>query len=174
MTARREVIEVNKNLDQLLKYFNKKERKKIVNAGAAILVKEARSNIQDSKEVHHRYSTDKLDKSIKAPKGSGKITASYYPGNLIRSIRRLNFRRSSAAYVGPKINKGSSSGVFGRGNRVDGWYAHFQEFGTANNPRPRNFGFMRKSLNNSRAKVIAKIEDRAKKQLEKFKRNHTK
>jgi HK97 gp10 family phage protein len=44
----------------------------------------------------------------------------YRPGNLRKSMQRLSFRRSNAAFVGPKLGK----------KLPDGYYAHMVERGT--------------------------------------------
>lgn len=64
----------------------------------------------------------------KASKGSGNVLATYKPGNLRRSIRVLAFRRSPAAWVGPKLGK-----------TPDGYYAHMVERGTKNQPAQEFF-----------------------------------
>ncbi len=85
-----------------------------------------------SEETHYRYSTPKATKKIRAPKGSGKIIATYTPGNLERSFQVLKFRRAkNAVFVGPKFDKEGSTGTFS-GNRTDGYYAAWQEFGAPN------------------------------------------
>lgn len=77
-----------------------------------------------SKAVHYRYK-----------KGQGRV-AEYHPGNLKRSVQRMFFPRSRDPWVGAKLSKGSPIGVFS-GSRVDGFYAHFVEYGTARMaPRP--------------------------------------
>ena len=45
-----------------------------------------------------------------------------------RAFRTLQFRRSAAIFVGPKIDKSGSGGEF-KGRRTDAYYAHFVEFG---------------------------------------------
>lgn len=77
-----------------------------------------------SKAVHYRY------------KKGGRV-AEYHPGNLKRSIQRMFFPRSRDPWVGAKLSKGSPAGVFS-GGRVDGYYAHFVEYGTVSMP-PRPF-----------------------------------
>ena len=67
-------------------------------------------------KTHKRY---QAKKGKRAAKGSGTVVATYRPGNLRRSIRVLNFRRSPAAFVGPKLGK-----------NPDGYYAHMVERGT--------------------------------------------
>lgn len=72
---------------------------------------------------HSRYSTAKVLKGMKAPKGMGTVKETYQPGNLSKSFKTLLFRRSQAVFVGPKV-----------GSTPDGYYAHFPEFGTVNQP----------------------------------------
>lgn len=64
----------------------------------------------------------------KAAKGSGNVLATYKPGNLRKSIRVLSFRRSPAAWVGPKLGK-----------TPDGYYAHMVERGTVHQPAQEFF-----------------------------------
>lgn len=75
--------------------------------------------------THRRY--PKM-KGKKAGKGSGNVLGTYRPGNLRRSIRVLNFRRSSAAFVGSKLGK-----------NPDGYYAHMVERGTPTQPAQEFF-----------------------------------
>lgn len=77
-------------------------------------------------EVHHRRDV------------SGKVVASYYKGNLKRSIRILKHLGAYKAakttlnfwgiFIGPLVAQMGTKGTFA-GDRVDGWYAHIQEFG---------------------------------------------
>lgn len=63
-------------------------------------------------------------------RGPGGVNVVYRPGNLRRSFRKLLFRRSSAVFVGPKVD-------FAGGASANGYYAHFVEFGTVNQaPQP--------------------------------------
>lgn len=165
---KRELAEIKKTLRSLVKHFDKDTQKKILTPAANFLIKTIKSNIKDSSKPHFRYGTPKLNESIRAPKGKGKVVATYYPGNLRKSITKLRFRRSSGIWVGPKVNKREPSGAFGKGRRVDGWYAHFQEFGTVNNPTPRNFGFMRRSFNSVKSQMIKSVEKMAKKKTKEF------
>lgn len=64
----------------------------------------------------------------RAKRGFGKVAAIYKPGNLQKSFRVLNFRRSEAAFVGAKLGRGLP----------DGYYAHMVEFDTKINAG-RNF-----------------------------------
>ena len=93
-----EVAQAIKKLRSLKKELSKRELQKPLRESAKILVKEARSNIPKSSKVHHRYSTAKVVGKIRAPKGFGKIVATYYPGNLRRSLRVLTFRKSKNVF----------------------------------------------------------------------------
>ncbi|MEO0132752.1 MAG: HK97-gp10 family putative phage morphogenesis protein [candidate division WOR-3 bacterium] len=75
-----------------------------------------------SDRPHYRYK-----------KGQGKV-ATYFPGNLRRSIKRLNFRRTKDVWVGPFLDKTNSGGIYSSDTKVDGYYAHFVEYGTTRAP----------------------------------------
>lgn len=157
--------EIEKNLEAFLKKFAPKERKKMLLPAAKVFQKEVRSNIPVSKKAHHRYNTAKLLGSLRAPKNSVKPEATYEPGNLRRAIQILLFRKSPDLFVGPKVNKSGSKGVFA-GRRVDGYYAHWVEFGTPHYP---GFAYMRKSLSTAKSAVRKSIEMEARKKVKNFK-----
>jgi HK97 gp10 family phage protein len=76
---------------------------------------------------HKRYNTPKILGKLRAPKGSGRVVATYQPGNLGKSFSILNFRRAkNAKFIGPRLDKS------GGGRTPDGYYAHMVEFGTVN------------------------------------------
>ena len=95
-------------------------------AGTLIAAIKARAPI--SEKAHSRYDTPKASGRIRAPRGQGRIVATYNPGNLARSFRTLTFRQSAAVFVGAKLEKGNSTGLFS-GARTDGYYAHWMEYG---------------------------------------------
>ena len=111
----------------------KKESQTAFKKAAVPLISEIQARAPVSEKPHSRYSTPKAAGKIRAPKGQGRIIATYYPGNLRRSFRTLTFRRSSAVFVGPKLAKQNNQGEF-MGARADGYYAHMVEFGTMHNP----------------------------------------
>ena len=117
----------------------KRQTTRILSQAAAPLVEEIQARAPVSDEEHYRYSTAKASKSIRAPKGSGKVVATYTPGNLERSFNVLKFRRAkSAVFVGAKLDKSGSTGLF-TGKRTDGYYLAWQEYGAPNAgipPRP--------------------------------------
>lgn len=127
--------EVNAAILKLRKISDnaKKQSQSVFKEAAGPLIAAIQAKAPQSEEIHHRYSTAKASGKIRAPKGSGNIVASYMPGNVQRSFRTFTFRRSAAVFVGPKVQKGQSRGTFS-GNRVDGYYAHFVEFGTQDIP----------------------------------------
>lgn len=109
----------------------KKNRQRIAALGGAYFAAAAEAAAPRSKRPHKRYSTAKVARGIRAPKGAGNVVATYYPGNLGASIQVLNFRRApSKVYVGARLAKGRASGTFGRGSRTDGYYLHMVELGT--------------------------------------------
>lgn len=133
--------------------FPKKKRQKLLKKAATPMVKAAKANIKDSKEPHKRYSTAKLTNKLRAPKGQGNVVAVYHPGNLRRSIRKKNLRRTADILVGPQTSKGSPKGDF-KGRRVDGYYAHMVEFGTIKQPGQ---AYMRRALDSTKAIVAQNI-----------------
>jgi HK97 gp10 family phage protein len=106
----------------------KKESQQAFKEAAPILISAIQARAPQSEKPHYRYSTPKVAGNLRAPNGMGKIVATYMPGNLKRSFKTLVFRRSASIYVGPKLDKQGSGGTF-TGNRTDGYYAHWQEFG---------------------------------------------
>ncbi len=108
----------------------RKASKEAFGEAANVLISSIRAAAPQSAKPHYRYSTPKMGKRKRAPKGSGQKVATYMPGNLKRSFQILPFRRSPAVWVGAKLSKrGTGGGVFA-GNRVDGFYAAMVEFGT--------------------------------------------
>lgn len=93
----------------------KKDSQDAFKQAAPVLISAIQGRAPESEEPHSRYS-------------GGRIVATYYPGNLRRAFRTLQFRRSAAVFVGPKLDKGGTGGEF-RGRRADAYYAHFIEFG---------------------------------------------
>ena len=68
-----------------------------------------------SSKPHSRYKR-MANSGRRMPKGYGVKVATYRPGNLRKSIRRLNLRKmKTAVMVGPLLG----------GKAIDGYYAHF-------------------------------------------------
>lgn len=121
--------------------------------GAAPIVSAAKANAPQSNEPHHRYK-------------DGRKVATYYPGNLRRSIRVLPLRRTkSAVLIGPKLARSSGGPAEGdfRGQKVDGWYAHFVEFGTIEQP-PQPY--MRPAAQQAGTQALRLAVDELKKEID--------
>lgn len=119
----------------------KNQRREILEQGARPVVEFARAHAPVGIKVHFRYNTPKAAKSMRTPKGSGVIEATYRPGNLRASIKAMFFRRAqSSVFIGP-VRARNPRGVFGpeysftydggivAAARSDGYYAHWVEFG---------------------------------------------
>jgi hypothetical protein len=118
----RELKKAIDNLKLLRKGLTRKEIQDPLKKSSKILVKASKQNIPKGKrQFHHRYE-GKVSGKKKAPKGLGKIAATYYKGNLRRSLQTLIFRRSLNVFVGFKRPKGGNRGEF-KGRKVDGYYA---------------------------------------------------
>jgi len=131
-------------MDELIRAMNKikdaaknKDIDKIERKAAKVMVEEMRSQIPQSKKPHHRYS-------------KGKIVATYYPGNLRRSIGVIRLKNSFFKWIGPRKSR-NSKGEF-KGSKVDGYYANFVEYGLGKGDSSGK-GFARKSYENKKDTV---------------------
>lgn len=147
---------------KLSKGMTKAKRKSMLRPAAKPLVDEAKKIVRaqtwrsGKRQVHYRY------------KGGVKV-ATYYPGNLARSIRVLDFKKSSDVFVGPKkSSKGEGTGVF-KGGKVDGWYGHFLEFGSA---KHRPIGFLRNAHENKKGEVLKIIEGKVMQNVREWSKKH--
>jgi HK97 gp10 family phage protein len=115
------------------------ERKTALNAAGQTLVDSMVRKVPVSNKVVKRYS-------------NGKVVATYYPGNLKRSIGILDFKDKNNVYVGVEIKpKGQGKGTFS-GSNVDGWYAMYVEYGKRKNP------FIRPAVDEVGSTVIRNME----------------
>jgi hypothetical protein len=138
-----------KEINKLLKSLSKAERKKLARPAAKMMQQAIASKAPVADVPIRRYSTPKVAKMMKAPKGMGVVVATYHPGNLSRSIKVLSFRKSGYLFVGPKVDKKGSSGDFNSASKVDGWYAHIVE---------RNHPFIRPAAMAAQASVLDKLK----------------
>lgn len=106
------VIEVLKAFDDLQKIVkDPKMRRRVMRKPANIVKKSAQANVRDSGRTHHRYK-------------NGEKVATYYSGNLRKSIKRLPLRKTPDTFIGPIISRKNKSGDFGvSASKVDGYYA---------------------------------------------------
>lgn len=126
--------DINRAVAKLQKFGDvvARNRQRIAALGGAYAAAAAESAAPRSSKPHKRYSTPKVTNRLRAPKGSGRVAATYYPGNLANSLRVLKFSRAKTkVFVGAKLAKGrSAKGTFGLGQRADGYYLHMVERGT--------------------------------------------
>lgn len=111
---------IEQEIDELVRRIRavsnnaKKESKQAFRAAAKPIISAIQERAPVSNEPHSRYN-------------GGKKVATYYPGNLKRSIKVLALRRAQyAVYIGPRMVN-ESTGEF-KGQKTDGYYAHLMEF----------------------------------------------
>lgn len=126
----RDIAALAKLLEQLPAAFPLEERKAILEESAAPMVAAARSFAPKSNKVHYMYATGhKLTNKLRAPKGMGKVSAIFQPGNLSRSIDVLKhgpFKKAVNVYIGPRYPR-----RFSVNSRIAAaHYAHMVEMGT--------------------------------------------
>mgnify|MGYP000430441783 CR=1 FL=1 len=124
--------------------FKGRERKRVLRAGAQPLIKTARSLTPRSSRPHYRY-----------PRNGDRVKIN--PGNLRRSIKVPNFRRSQDVFIGPKQGKTSSAEIGGPGQQVDGYYAQML-FGSA---RAFNHRILRAASRASGSEALTRIKAKA-------------
>lgn len=156
-----ELKKFNREIKKVAKKLDDKTLKKAFRKGSKPFVNAAKAKAPAARRDVHRYSTAKMSSARRAPKGMGAIRATYTPGNLGRSMRVLPMRRlKRSVLIGPRRMR-RPGGVFA-GRRVDGWYAHFVEFGTKHS---RKRPFVQPAWEGSKAAVMSKIRLELKKQI---------
>jgi hypothetical protein len=106
-----QLLSIQKNFQELGKSINDRYiRRRAFLKAAQIVKKGVQSKIKDSKRPHYRQDVGR------------KIT--YYPGNLRKSIKRLQFRRSPDVFVGPLLrNRKAGASVGKSAGTAEGYYA---------------------------------------------------
>lgn len=105
-------------------------RRRIANAAAPLVVAAIQGETPISERKHFRYRTPKLIGRLRAPKGFGKVVASYAPGNLQKSVinladRRSKYKKIGNVIIGPIYSRTSKGENIGSSKRnADGYYAH--------------------------------------------------
>lgn len=117
----KEISDIMKRLFGVSKAAQK-ESKSAFRKASGIMINAIRSAAPKSDRPHTRYKAVKFDGSVY------REGFTYYPGNLRRSIRVLPLRKTDALFIGPKLDKNPSGDDY-KGNKVDGYYAHWVEFG---------------------------------------------
>jgi len=161
---RNDVTHLNQKLKDLSQSLDDKTIRKIMRKGAKPFIQAAKSAAPVARKNVHRYSTPKLSDKLKAPKGLGKIAATYSPGNLSRSIKALPLRKlKTSVIIGPKKGGRNSQGLF-KGRRVDGFYGHLVEFSTK---YKKATPFMSPAWRRTQNQVLAKITKEMEMQISK-------
>lgn len=119
----KEFKEISKNLS------NVDARREVAQAALPFVIPAIQNASPVGNRIHKRYNTPKLVNKLRAPKGLGRVVATYYPGNLRQSVidlatRKAKFKKSPAVVVAPFYGRRGSKGTFGKGKRVDAYYAH--------------------------------------------------
>lgn len=134
------------------------ERKKMLEYAAIPMVEELQRRAPVGSRIHTSY---------KSKKSGGGKQGRYYPGNLRKSFRILDLRKSQAVIVGAKLTRGGR-GNFGLG-RFNAYYLHWVEYGTVNMAaRP----FVRPSIVSAGPHVVRRITNAARLYAEKFARQN--
>lgn len=110
------VEEVEREIKKLARTLTTKELKRITGKAVGILISTARQMAPVSKRARPRYRYL-----------HGKRVATYYSGNLRRSIGILKLKRSPYTWVGHRKDQEGTGGEM-RGGRVDGYYGHMVEW----------------------------------------------
>ena len=110
------------------RFSNTDTRRQIAQAAVPIVVPAIQGTTPMSKKEHKRYDTSKLVNRIRAPKGMGRVAATYLPGNLKAATidlatRRRKFAKSSVVVIAPFYSR-SKAKIVGKGKSVDAYYAH--------------------------------------------------
>lgn len=128
----REINEAVRRLKELPGYIDR-DVKALVKHAAEPVLRSAKTKAPKSEKPHYRY------------KNGNKVA--YYPGNLKRAIVFLPFKKSKSVWIGPALGKGIG--------KVDGYYAHFVEFGTRHSSA---VPYMRPAFDNNQNIVVSRLE----------------
>lgn len=149
----------------------KKDSTRPLRAGGKVILNAIQARAPIGKRVHKRYGTAKLNRRVRAAKGSGNVVAAYYPGNLRGAFGIMRFRRSNAVFIGPRVTKGRFLGassaytpIYGRG-AYDGYYAHMVESGTRNQSGHK---FVLPAVSASQKNAVEVVKKKVMQQLKKY------
>ena len=123
------ISEVTQGFRKILAEFtNPDTRRRIALAGAPTIIRTIQGVSPVSKKEHKRYNTPKLVNKLRAPKGKGRVAATYLSGNLKNAVmdlaeRRKKYAKSPAVVIAPLYSRSRAKTV-GKGKIVDAYYAH--------------------------------------------------
>lgn len=121
----RQVNQAVKTLEKLTYHFEDEQRKMLEYA-AQPMVNAMQAGAPVGTKIHYRYPKRM---GGRAKRGEGQRIATYHPGNLRRSFRVLDLRRTKDVIVGAKLAKNNARGLFGFA-KYDAYYLNWVEFGT--------------------------------------------
>lgn len=146
---------LSRNLNRTLKDIRlKRDRIRILKAGAEPVIEKAKTLVPRGKKIRKRIT-------------SSGATATYFPGNLRKSLQHIpNKKLKNAVLVGPRYNrkKAVAGGKFGKTKRnVDAYYAHMV-YGSA-----KAFGrkVTQKALRSRRTQAIRAIRAKLREEIRK-------
>lgn len=128
-----EIREAVRRMNEIPGYIDR-ERKNLLKYAAEPFLEAAKQKVPRSGKSHKRYK-------------NGKVVAEYKPGNLRRSLRFLPLRRTKSVVIGPLLQKSGSGGV-------DGYYAHFVEYGTSHSAAKP---YMRPAFDEQKPNVLERM-----------------
>ncbi len=149
MNVKLEEIEGFDKLQRELKRADDKVKRrellKLIRSTTRPTIQAARSRAPISSEPHERYS-------------GGQVVRTYDPGNLRRSIGNITSksRQYPSILVGPRA---------GAKKKNDGFYGHFVEFGTVNQPAQP---FMKPAYESTGQGASRTLADKVAKKIEKI------
>lgn len=139
-----------KTLEKLTYNFEREQRN-ILEYAAQPMVNAMQAGAPTGTKIHYRYAKRMGGRS---KRGEGQRVATYTPGNLRRSFRVLDLKRTNDVIVGAKLAKRAAKGTFG-GAKSDAYYLHWVEYGTKNMPaRP----FVRPAIISASPAVIRRVQ----------------
>lgn len=160
----RQVNAAVKTLEKLTYNFEKEQRD-ILEDAAIPMAFEMQLKAPLGTKVHTRYTKSR---GARAKRGEGQRVAKYYPGNLSRSFRVLDLKRTQDVIVGAKLARSGTKGTFGL-SRFDAYYLHWVEYGTVNMPAKP---FVRPAIIQASPRVIARMQTNMNRFAAKFARQN--
>lgn len=118
-------------IQRMMRAVRPEEAKRIAEYSAEPYIALVEQSAPKATRVVKRYNTAKVfSGGGRAPRGQGTVAAEYHPGNVSKAMQVLNMRRvKSGVLMGLKRAR-RASGSFGKGKRVDAYYAPMVEYGT--------------------------------------------
>lgn len=111
------------------KYKNKARVRAIAKPAAKIAVDYLRKGAIERGDTAKHTPPSYFKPKRRRTKGGMAV---YHQGNARRSMRAISFRKSYFMHVGAKVNKaGQAAGEFSSGNKVEGYYNYFLQYGTS-------------------------------------------